>query len=697
MKYEVKKLIKDGKTVPFDPKIHLEDLPEEDRGYAYISGNTVEITPVDENGEKSKPFYRVFLEESRLPALGTNAPIWNISYCYVENLRRPKSWESAEIGQIQAVGAFFAGAFIFEGVSFAGIKVPNEGVNAGSNFTHAKFAGDACLPVTEYGEGIGLSSAKLGNIISFAKVNCGASICFDGAEFVREVDFKSANFLGVSFDRAKFIGGVCFEKVGFNRDIDFKRAEFFEEANFFDAGFAGDACFERAKFVRKVDFKFARFATALFTIAEFVGGACFEKVTFNRDTDFAAAEFGGGSSFKNATFGGDVFFAEVVSDESIDLTEATFSGSAEFTEATFGGSVVFKSAVFNKNASLKSTTFSVDVDFSSATFGDSVSFDFAKFKSKVHFAETNFLGDVVSFGVLSSIQNKETDDNEYTEFCGDVDFPHAAFKGRIVNFDRVIFGGKVNFFFTKFEDNIELTFSRVRPKEGGPPKANISFADVNFLGKLSIAEAELASLKLLRSTFSQPVNLHGSKFDEIGLKETHFEKNVILPEPKDIGDYQDRRTANILKHQALIQNDKIVALAYHCREKKKHRQKLKWGKNFTEKVPNVFDCITNGYGAWWWLALLWILFGGTALFWLYLDVGSWTDKEGVVSVVVRDPEGVGWFFRNLFVFLYPFPSQEFLGLGKPSGEALGIFYLSRVFLAALYYQLIQAFRRNKRF
>jgi len=416
-----------------------------------------------------------------------------------------------------------------------------------------------------------------------------------------------------------------------------------------------------------------------------------ENAFLDGNVSFGRTQFGDGNvTFRNAQFG---------------------EGNVSFSRAEFGeGNVSFWGAKFYKGeVSFFGVRFSKNVIFDYAQFGEgNVKFDFAQFGE----------GEISFYYVLFS--------------KGNVSFRGAHFGKGNICFWKPDFGkGNVSFWEAHFGEDSALTI-----RGSKSPKANLSMEDVDFLGKLRITESELASLELLACTFPQPVNLLGCKFDAIDLLGTHFEKNVVLPVSQDVGKCGNRKTANTLKHQALIQNNRIAALAFYQQEmelyhhdlqkektelkekaKSEHKPEItgfrgeaawdaKWFygkfmywvnhpivKNRQERGILFFDRVTNAHGVSWTLAMSWVLGGGFVFYLLFL-LFCLCSGALVFSGAL---EGIGWFLGSYFIFITPLPRMDSFGMGNPGVGAYAIYYLSRLGLGVLYYQLIQAFRRNKRF
>jgi len=216
-----------------------------------------------------------------------------------------------------------------------------------------------------------------------------------------------------------------------------------------------------------------------------------------------------------------------------------------------------------------------------------------------------------------------------------------------------------------------------------------SMSNLVFPAQILTEDCKFKKLALNLCTFTNRVDLRGVDVEETDIRGTDFEKRIVMPSShKCFGKLANRETANLLKDQALLRNNRIEAVYYHQKEKWYHLKET-FPKNVTEWVPNFFNLVTNGYGVNWWLPLPFILLFSLLVYPFCLWLGGGVEWVGF-------GEGFGAYLSNSLLFLVA-PRITVMELGGLPKEALSpfVFYLSRGLLAILYYQLIQAFRRNK--
>jgi len=190
----------------------------------------------------------------------------------------------------------------------------------------------------------------------FSQTNC------DRCSFGSRTSFRGATFRRSPFRDARIGDEVSFERVEFGSKADFHSAWFgnrvrfshstFQATQFFGAIFGEEASFARATFAFTARFHSARFGDrANFTDATFASGADFGGAFFGEKAQMAKATFKGNPKFVGTSFGARA-----------RLTDWTVEGDLDMRSAHFAGAVSLHGAVVEGHATLSFASFEGFVD-----------------------------------------------------------------------------------------------------------------------------------------------------------------------------------------------------------------------------------------------------------------------------------------------------------------------------------------------
>lgn len=365
----------------------------------------------------------------------------------------------------------------------------------------------------------------------------------------------------------------------------------------------------------------------------------FEQCDFNFEINswFWITEFKSPAIFKLAHFNHKVSFKGLTFCENADFNWCTFSESVDFSETVF--EKMFWSCSFDNEVSFASVKFKQAVDFWGKGFLKAANFKAAVFEQGVSFADSIF----------------------YEEFFfhntrilkGGISFEDVEFKKK-VNAWNITCKGDFDFQWANFRDKVNLSQLTV---SGG----NANFHGTNFEENAYFYESHIKELDLSKSVIDK-----GVYFLDANIKKAN------------------RETYRIIKHEFIKQNNRVEALNYHSKEMYAFLGERLTLKNAWNKILLTLNLISNGFGLWWWLGLIFIMFTGF-LFYSWL-INNWN--------ILSENWRVGY-----LQFILPTHSINDL---FPKGYNIRschytIDILGRVFIGFGIYQTIQAFRKYGRF
>lgn len=210
--------------------------------------------------------------------------------------------------------SYFTAASFLDPVTFEGVDFPN-----GANFSKATFAGD--LQVTKaHFNGLELSGAVLGHLVSFDQVEIVSYAHFDDARFTGTafgcvVRFEDCRFDAITdFSGASFVLGeessVGFVRTRFEESADFQRARFHCQVVFSEVSFAGTTDFIDTSFDSVASAARYRGSAVEFNQIEITAGAILrfestdpQRKLFDHDVQFSFKETPAGLiRFENVNF-----------------------------------------------------------------------------------------------------------------------------------------------------------------------------------------------------------------------------------------------------------------------------------------------------------------------------------------------------------------------------------------------------------
>ncbi len=252
----------------------------------------------------------------------------------------------------------------------------------------------------------------------------------------------------------------------------------------------------------------------------------FEQCKFNFDVKQWINEFDERAIFKGAEF------VEKVSFEGL-----TFKSIADFRGCIFRKNVDFSNTIFENESWLGH--FNSDCDFSKAKF-----FHF------IHLCGKDFEG-IANFS--------------YTSFKEGADFSDSVFSDAAY-FNDSSFGGNAAFIGTEFKGKVNawnVTFCK-----------DVTFKWANFRDKATLSELKvcngLADFK--GANFEGRAYFYDSEIKELNLSNSVIDKGIFFLD--GIIKFANRETWRIIKHEFIVQNNKIESLKYHSHEMNSYQAEL---------------------------------------------------------------------------------------------------------------------------
>lgn len=290
---------------------------------------------------------------------------------------------------------------------------------------------------------------------------------------------------------------------------------------------------------------------------------------------------------------------------------------------------------------------------------------------------------------------------EYTTFNGDVQiaftiFNYANFSN--THFEKelyiqdVIFRGNAMFTKTKVKGKLTLisSFSTDRTIND-----NISeFIQFQINGKGFFEEMEVHEMEIQYVAFEYSLYLNNSKIDLLKIHNIHIQKDFHFRGLKV--HCKDQETACFLKNQALIQNDKILALEMRAQEMELYKKSLENKKWPCDLLTNTdwwilkLNSISNSNGTSWWKGVKFTLAIWIVFFTLY--------------IIARDGWGDTFIFTNddylkefVRFFWLPNSMDDINNAEQKITFSTIIFYLlGKIFITYGIYQTISAFRKHNK-
>ncbi|CAM1364556.1 pentapeptide repeat-containing protein [Tenacibaculum xiamenense] len=371
--------------------------------------------------------------------------------------------------------------------------------------------------------------------------------------------------------------------------------------------------------------------------------------------------------------------------------EFTFEVDFSFILREFDRRVSFKGAKFERKTAFDNLIFQSNVTFENCYFNEEVSFNktvfqgvsiFPHFFNNANFKGAKFLS-TTSFPKsypqninLSNCFFKEELDLSYCKFDQEFNFYNSTFE-KTVNFEAAIFNKKVNAWNTSF-------------------KSNLNFKWANFREKLNLTDSFIKKGKTIffGTNFENNVYFYNTQFKKIDLKNSVIEKGVYFLGSKI--EKCNRETSRIIKNQFLKQNNRIESLKYHHKEMASYYRELLYDLylNFTKAnlwrlLKNIGDLtvltlnfLSNGFGLWWFSAVIFLFITTSLIFHFYL-----TSVNLNISYDQID------YWKYYFQFIVPTHKFSFIEGVTPTAKSVIIDYFGRVVSAFGIYQTVQAFRK----
>jgi hypothetical protein len=229
-------------------------------------------------------------------------------------------------------------------------------------------------------------------------------------------------------------------------------------------------------------------------------------------------------------------------------------------------------------------------------------------------------------------------------------------------------------------------------------KANIILSDlvIENNGIFSIINSDLGKADFIRCSFQHATMVfQSSKIMDLFLAETDFPKIV---KNNNIKDYKQARLAfGQLQTAFQKQGDSVRSLEYHSREVEAHFKTV-WNqpKQFFTSLNLFLNWISNNFGRWWVLGIIFTSSMGVLFFFLLL---SNTNRPDLASQFLNDV----YLTESFLKFMNPlrhfdinsvFEKEQEISAASP--RYFYIDFFARVVIAFGYYQTIQAFRKYGR-
>ncbi|MBZ7969607.1 pentapeptide repeat-containing protein [Campylobacter sp. RM3125] len=341
--------------------------------------------------------------------------------------------------------------------------------------------------------------SKISNI-KFSNQN-DLRICFFKCNFLEQVFALECNFeKEVEFIGCNFQKEVYFSGAKFQDKASFKEAKFQDKASFFKTKFLANQDkktiennFRRTNFEKEVYFSEAEFqARVNFSISRFKGEARFLKTKFlANQEDNKTIE----NNFRETSFENKVYFSEAEFQARVNFSISRFKGEARFLKTKFLANQEDNKIIENN---FGETSFENKVSFSEAIFKAKVDFSISRFKGEARFIKAQFLA--------NQKDNKIIENN----------FRETIFENK-VSFGGAIFQARVNFYLSKFKDEVRFIDTVFESK-------NFIFEDVEFYHAEFISIEKSAEQKY---HFKNVIFKDVTSFKNLNIGELNFE-NVIF-------------------------------------------------------------------------------------------------------------------------------------------------------------------------
>ncbi len=281
-------------------------------------------------------------------------------------------------------------------------------------------------------------------------------------------------------------------------------------------------------------------------------------------------------------------------------------------------------------------------------------------------------------------------------FQGEANFDNCTFKGQ-VDFTGCLFEKDVKFHNATFEKDCYFNESEFKGKVNAWKMTfieNVTFKWTNFRKKANLSEliAENGQVELYGVNFENNAYFYDSKIKRLDLKKSVIDKGLFFlgAEIKKA----KRETSRIIKNEFLKQNNRIEALKYHQKEMSAYFIELGRNiikpKSFYSFLKNIGDItillinlISNGFGLWWFMAIVFLFVSTYLIFNWYLTNLNLTYT---IDFWTYYPE-----------FILPTHKFGFIDGTTPNNYANIIDFLGRIVSSFGIYQTVQAFRKFGRF
>jgi len=322
-------------------------------------------------------------------------------------------------------------------------------------------------------------------------------------------------------------------------------------------------------------------------------------------------------------------------------------------------------------------------DLEDCHFKFDVNFENAKrvISEHVYFSNSVFYGKTSFNGII---------------FQKKANFDNCTFKKQ-VDFSNCIFENDINLFDSKFQKNSSFIACEFKGKVNAWNMSfseNVTFKWTNFRSKVNLSDlkAKYGKVELYGVNFEGNAYFYNSKIKNLDLKKSVIDKGLFYL-GAEISVIK-RETARIIKNEFLNQNNRIEALKYHQKEMIAYFKELttnifrpnslnSFFKSLGDITILIINFISNGFGLWWVLSVIFLFTSTYLMFCWYLSNLNLTSSIE--------------FWEYYPKFILPTHKFGFIENTTPDKYANLIDFFGRVVSSFGIYQTIQAFRKFGRF
>lgn len=379
--------------------------------------------------------------------------------------------------------------------------------------------------------------------------------------------------------------------------------------------------------------------------------------------------------------------------EELNFHDSKFMFNVNFHEIIqkFESTVIFKKVRFERKVSFDNVIFMKEVKFENCYFSEAVTFQKTIFNEKVSF--TNFYQNVsfksAEFNSLVSFPEifQNEIDLSFSKFKEDLNLSNRRFDQEL-HINNSTFLGSLNFKNTTFKKKVNAWNLTVN--------SDFTCKWANFREKLNLTDSFISKGKtdFFGTNFENNAYFYNTNFKRIDLKNSVIEKSVYFLGSKI--KKSNRETNRIIKNHFVKQNNRIESLKFHQKEMSSYIGELladsfnnikkirvwKFLKNIGDLTILILNFLSNGFGLWWFMGIIFTLTTTLIVFDYYLQS---------LNLIIDYNKIEYW--KSYVQFILPTHKFDFMNITQLPDESYIIDYLGRIVSAFGIYQTVQAFRK----